>query len=436
MSRGMIRFRKGGDFSLQHKDRNGRNTEKGWSIRSLRRRDFLTATTLSLGMRSNSATCTEEEEQLESLSQLNEVPIQLSLTTLKNSMPSNWYPEFQKLVTYKNKVKLKTKKTMDEIYKDLEKKQLTQTDLVTLGDTWITPAIQKGLIRPFISPIHYRWFQNLPNRWKSYVKRDKDGQLSDLGKTWAVPFRWGLNVIAYKEKALNKVGLDGIFDWSDLLHSKLRNRIAWFNSPRDLTGVTLKSLGLSYNTGLSELKRTRYQGNKTLQEVARERIQGFKDNSLVFSNTDHVRALLSSDAWVCVGSSLDLMPLCRVVSDLKIVFPQSGTSVWTDFFVIPSNDASNRTQESVHNPSPLLNVWLDYVLSPARSRQGTGFGSGVSPLVFKGSTKSGGENNDNIKDVEIDTKGRFLPNTTLLKRAELPAPLNDDRRKCCEELLL
>eukprot|EP00210_Caulerpa_lentillifera_P008118 g7752.t1 len=134
MSRGMIRFRKGGDFSLQHKDRNGRNTEKGWSIRSLRRRDFLTATTLSLGLRSNSATCTEEEEQLESLSQLNEVPIQLSLTMLKNSMPSNWYPEFQKLVTYKNKVKLKTKKTMDEIYKDLEKKQLTQTDLVTLGD--------------------------------------------------------------------------------------------------------------------------------------------------------------------------------------------------------------------------------------------------------------------------------------------------------------
>jgi len=81
---------------------------------------------------------------------------------------------------------------------------------------------------------------------------------------------------------------------------------------------------------------------------------------------DHVRALISNEAWVCVGSSLDLMPLCKAVADLKIIFPRSGTSIWADFFVIPSEGAGVENLGNTHEPSPLVNVWLDYVLSPAR----------------------------------------------------------------------
>lgn len=78
--------------------------------------------------------------------------------------------------------------------------------------------------------------------------------------------------------------------------------------------------------------------------------------------SEHVRALQSSDAWVCVGSSIDVLPLRNLVSDLKIILPESGSSIWADFFVTPS-----KTNDAFDGPSPMVNPWLDYVLSPARS---------------------------------------------------------------------
>lgn len=82
-----------------------------------------------------------------------------------------------------------------------------------------------------------------------------------------------------------RVGLDGISDWSDLLCDPLNQRVAWFNSPRDLLGLSLKSLGLSYNTGISEIRKIKDSGDMTMEERARKRVREFKDNSLVFSNT-------------------------------------------------------------------------------------------------------------------------------------------------------
>lgn len=52
------------------------------------------------------------------------------------------------------------------------------------------------------------------------------------------------------------------------------------NSPRHLAGLSLKSLGASFNTGMKALKS---KGNPSLEE-AKDRIDAFKDQSLVFSN--------------------------------------------------------------------------------------------------------------------------------------------------------
>ena len=44
-------------------------------------------------------------------------------------------------------------------------------------------------------------------------------------------------------------------DWSDLLQPRLRGRIGFTESPRELVGVALKTLGLSYNSRPSDLAR-------------------------------------------------------------------------------------------------------------------------------------------------------------------------------------
>lgn len=46
-----------------------------------------------------------------------------------------------------------------------------------------------------------------------------------------------------------------INDWSDLLQPRLRGRIGFTDSPRELVGVALKTLGMSYNGRPSDLAR-------------------------------------------------------------------------------------------------------------------------------------------------------------------------------------
>ena len=41
-------------------------------------------------------------------------------------------------------------------------------------------------------------------------------------------------------------------DWPDLLQPRLRGRVAFIESPRELVGVALKTLGLSYNARLED----------------------------------------------------------------------------------------------------------------------------------------------------------------------------------------
>lgn len=84
----------------------------------------------------------------------------------------------------------------------------------------------------------------------------------------------------------------------------------------------------------------------------------------MFLLRDHIRALISGDAWVCVGLSLDLLPLRDLITDLKIVLPMSGSAIWSDNFVIPSRDPYSLND--LDGPSSMVNAWLDYVLSPAR----------------------------------------------------------------------
>lgn len=47
-----------------------------------------------------------------------------------------------------------------------------------------------------------------------------------------------------------------IHDWSDLLQPRLKGRLAFLDSPRELVGVALKTLGLPYNCTHAHLQRS------------------------------------------------------------------------------------------------------------------------------------------------------------------------------------
>jgi hypothetical protein len=121
---------------------------------------------------------------------------------------------------------------------------------VTLGDSWLGPAIRGGLIQPIPDAESSRWWVScslahslrhttspplgilqdrpllatsvsclsgssgsnrgvvvhlqgsLPPRWQELVKRGRDGAADPNGAVFACPHRWGCTLIAYRKNAL------------------------------------------------------------------------------------------------------------------------------------------------------------------------------------------------------------------------------------------
>ena len=89
--------------------------------------------------------------------ELSEVPLGVSIVAAKGSLPVHWPSTFQNLIGMRNRVKLKMKPSVDDIYRELVDGKFVDVDLVTLGDAWLTSAIQSGKITPFEFPETYRY---------------------------------------------------------------------------------------------------------------------------------------------------------------------------------------------------------------------------------------------------------------------------------------
>ncbi|CAD7698958.1 unnamed protein product [Ostreobium quekettii] len=227
------------------------------------------------------------------------------------------------------------------------------------------------------------------------------------------------------EKCLyGSVGVAAPRDWSDLLHPKFKGRIAFPASSRGLVGIALKTLGLGFNSNANDLRAWGVS-----ETALKKRVQELKRQALLFDDREHVRAFAFGDAWLVVGSSLDVMALSATVSQARLFVPASGTTLWADLFVQPSSSKATRDPGE---PSPLIPAWLDFILSPSRSVTTTGLKSGLSPLLLPDTGAEGapgqacgsGMNGTEGLNVALDVKGRFLPPGCVLQRSEFLLPLD------------
>ena len=63
---------------------------------------------------------------------------------------------------------------------------------------------------------------------------------------YGVPYRWGCTIVVYRKDRLQRFKDLTLTDWDDLLDPRLANRVAFMDSPRELVGIALKTLGLRY----------------------------------------------------------------------------------------------------------------------------------------------------------------------------------------------
>ncbi|KAI8106845.1 hypothetical protein M9434_001499 [Picochlorum sp. BPE23] len=354
---------------------------------------------------------------------MREVKMVLRVLALRGSVPQQWTADFKTALEGYGIPAISYKPTLSDIWKEMSGRAPTTVDAVTVGDAWLERAVMEGRIQPIEDPEQYRYWDALNNRWKRLVRRDVNGRVSASGRVYAVPYRWGCTVIVFRKDRMARWSNSRISDWDDLLNPKLKNRIAFMDSPRELIGIALKTLGLSYNADVEAL-----QACGVSQENLGMRVRRLIAQAKVISNKDHVRAYSAGDVDVIVGSSDDLIPLAQKSSNSAVVVPASGTALWADLWCVPRHAAGGAVDGE---PSPLLPAWLELCVQPRRATASSGLQRGVSPLLLPNGEYKHSKIRCNpiidSKRVDVEPIGtRELPSVDVLQKSEFLEPLDDD----------
>ncbi|PSB34067.1 extracellular solute-binding protein [Chlorogloea sp. CCALA 695] len=267
-------------------------------------------------------------------------------------------------------------------------------DLLTLGDFWLGDAIAQKLIKPLDIASLPQW-QKLPQRYQELVKRNAQGFRDDLnGQIWAAPYRWGNTVIVYNRDKFKSLGWTPT-DWCDLWCKELRGRISLPNQPREVIGLTLKALNLSYNPK-----------TKDLQQVTglTQRLKDLHQQVKFYSSDRYMEPLILGDTWLAVGWSTDVIPVLQRYKELEAIVPRSGSAIWADVWVSPTKSSSNQL---------LAQQWIDFCWLDQSQRQISILSKAASPMGVK----------INPTDIQETLRSLLLVEAETLAKSEFLLPL-------------
>ncbi|HAA28752.1 MAG TPA: polyamine ABC transporter substrate-binding protein [Cyanobacteria bacterium UBA8553] len=357
----------------------------------------------------------------------------LKVRILKDSLPPQLRDEFHKILKKPATLKFDIEAQLQDLFKSLQtwkqegaesktegqrtlpfienfpligKKKPALANLVTLGDYWLEKAIRQQLIQP-LNIENLKGWQQLPRPWQEIVKRNRQGQLDKSGQVWGAPYRWGTTVIAYNRDKLKEQKLEPPKDWSDLWNLKFRGRISLLDQPREVIGLTLKKLGLSYNTvDLSQVKDLEKELLNLHQQVK------------FYSSNNYLQPLILGDTYVAVGWSTDILATASSYRQIEAIVPRSGTALWADLWVQPaSSGTSGANSVETGEGQSLVQQWIDFCWKSKPAQEISLFSNATSPIIL--STNSA----DLPKDLR-ENRLR-LPDASVLNKSEFLKPLPD-----------
>ncbi|KAK7386828.1 hypothetical protein VNO78_27165 [Psophocarpus tetragonolobus] len=298
--------------------------------------------------------------------------VPLKVIALRGSIPPSWIKDFIKCQGRRMKFNVKYYASLESIFSDLSipftkgkigPSSALAADIVGIGDSWLKFAISKAIIEPLRYVEDQEWFKSLDDKWKVYLRRNSEGEIDPKGDIWAAPYRWGCMVIAYKTNKFQKHNLAPVEDWADLWRPDLAGRISMVDSPREVVGAVLKYMGASYNTKdiNAEVNGGRDAVKHNLALLAKQ--------VRLFDSSNYLKAFGVGDVWVAVGWSSDIIPAAKRMSNVAVVVPKSGASLWADLWAIPAATRiqTNRIGGRIRGPSPLIHQWIEFCLQSARA---------------------------------------------------------------------
>ncbi|MGF1570889.1 MAG: extracellular solute-binding protein [Nodosilinea sp.] len=231
---------------------------------------------------------------------------------------------------------------------------------VTLGDYWLAPAIQQGLIQPIdVAPLP-NW-ADLPPVWSPLVQRNPQGNLAPAASVWGIPYRWSSLGILYDSARL-KAKDTPLATWQDLLHPDLTRRVILPDHPRLVIGLGLQAMGASANV-------ENPSGVNGLEDF----LQALHGQVRTYSSDRYLEPLMIGDVTAVVGWAKDMLPALQQRRTLRLVSPPAGTLASADLWVQP---------QATPLPSALANAWLNFCLGGDFATQMAIYSQGLSPRLW------------------------------------------------------
>ncbi|GFP96586.1 hypothetical protein PHJA_001802700 [Phtheirospermum japonicum] len=174
---------------------------------------------------------------------------------------------------------------------------------------------------------------------------------------------------------------------------------------------------------------------ETLHEVLRgaahtvARVAMFAALVRLFDTQHYLKAFRAGDVWVAVGWSSDVLPVAKTMSNVSVIVPKSGASLWADFWVIPATSRldTDKFGGRVRSPSPLFEQWVDFCLQTERALPfKEEIVAGASPISLEPSSdEEPRERSKGRPKLETNLVAN-VPPSEILSRCEFLEPLSED----------
>ncbi|GAY65701.1 hypothetical protein CUMW_243150 [Citrus unshiu] len=291
--------------------------------------------------------------------------VPLRVVSLQNSVPQSWVKDFMRSQGKRLKFQMNLCASIDGIVNNLSTpfNKVKAKSASYMAADLLSFAIKKRFIEPIAEAEDQDWFKRLSHKWKVYLRSNDAGEIDPRGKIWAAPYRWGTMAIGYKKSKFQNHNLAPIEDWKDPWWPELAGRISMVNSPREVIGSVLKYMGASYNSNNIDLQ---VAGGKI---AVQQNLALLANQVRLFDSTHYLKAFGIGDVWVAVGWSSDVLPAVKRMSNVAVVVPKSGASLWADLWAIPAASRLETKQigGQVRGPSPLIHQWIEFCLQTARA---------------------------------------------------------------------
>lgn len=176
-------------------------------------------------------------------------------------------------------------------------------------------------------------------------------QFYDPTNEYTVPYGAGIPLIVY-DPALTDVEIDG---YEDLWNPKLEDSVALIGNYRVINGITLKTLGESFNTE-----------DMGVLNQAKEKLLELAPNVRVINDSNTQDFIISGEASVGFLYSSQVMLGLTAREDLKVVYPKEGLGFGIMAGFIPSKapnaDAAYAFLDYINRPENAAKCfeWLGY----------------------------------------------------------------------------